>query len=100
MRPMNQILETNSENKSVKQHWPACVGMEEAAALFGWPGYYLPFLVKSGHLKPLGRPSQNGRKWFATVELAQHGRDRDWLDKAMRIVGKRIQEMNEKQRNE
>jgi hypothetical protein len=35
---------------------PACVGMEEAAAIFGWPNYYLPFLVRAGHLKPLGKP--------------------------------------------
>jgi hypothetical protein len=72
--------------------------MEDAAVLFGWPAYYLPFLMKTGHLKPLGKPSQNGRKWFATVELEQCSRNRDWLDKAMRIVGKRIQERNEKQK--
>ena len=56
------------------------------------------FLMKAGHLKPLGKPSQNGRKWFATVELEQCGRNRDWLDKAMRIVSRQIREMNEKQR--
>jgi hypothetical protein len=34
-----------------------------------WPNYYLPFLVRAGHLKPLGKPAQNARKWFATVEI-------------------------------
>jgi hypothetical protein len=43
--------------------------MEEAAAIFGWPNYYLPFLVRAGHLKPLGKPAQNACKWFATVEI-------------------------------
>ena len=90
--------ETNSQSNFAKKQWPACVGMEDAAAIFGWPVYYMPFLVRSGHLKPLGKPAQNGRKWFATVELAQHSQDRDWLDKAMRIVGRQIQEMNRKQR--
>ena len=33
--------------------WPACVGMEQVAAIFGWPNYYIPFLVRAGHLKPL-----------------------------------------------
>jgi len=33
--------------------------MEEAAAIFGWPNYYLPFLVRAGHLKLLGKPMQN-----------------------------------------
>src|SRR5208282_6803177 len=48
---------------------PACVGMEEAAGIFGWPLYYMPFLVRAGHLKPLGKPAQNARKWFATIEI-------------------------------
>jgi hypothetical protein len=72
--------------------------MEEAAAFFGWPAYYLPFLVRAGHLKPLGKPAQNARKWFATVELERLSQDADWLDKAIRIVEKRIQEMNIKQK--
>ena len=84
-----------------KQHngsRPACVSMEEAAAIFGWPNYYLPFLVRAGHLKPLGKPQQNARKWFATVEIERMSCDPDWLEKAVRIVEKQIQEMNRKQR--
>ena len=80
------------------QHRPACVGMEDAAAMFGWPNYYLPFLIRAGHLKPLGKPAQNARKWFATVELERMACDPDWLDKAIRIVEKQIQSMNNKQR--
>ena len=78
---------------------PACVGMEAAAVIFGWPEYYLPFLVRAGHLKPLGKPAQNARKWFATVEIDRLSGDLVWLDKAIRIVEKQIQEMNQKQRN-
>ena len=77
---------------------PACVGMEEAADIFGWPNYYMPFLVRAGHLKPLGKPPQNARKWFATVEIERMSCDPEWLDKAVRIVEKQIQEMNKKQR--
>ena len=71
--------------------------MEEAAQILGWPAYYLSFLVQAGHLKPLGKPAQNSRKWFATVELERLSRDVDWLDKAIRIVEKRIQNINRKQ---
>lgn len=78
---------------------PACVSMEAAAAMFGWPNYYLPFLVRAGHLKPLGKPAQNARKWFATVEIERMASDPDWLDKAIRIVEKQIQVMNKKQRS-
>lgn len=77
---------------------PACVGMEEAAAMLGWPEYYMPFLVSAGHIKPLGKPAQNARKWFATVEIERMGCDPDWLDKAIRIVEKQIQEMNKKRK--
>jgi hypothetical protein len=60
--------------------------------------YYMPFLVRAGHLKPLGKPAQNARKWFATVEIERMSCDPIWLDKAIRIVEKQIQEMNQKQR--
>jgi hypothetical protein len=85
-------------DKQVQGNRPACVSMEAAAAIFGWPNYYLPFLVRAGHLKPLGKPAQNARKWFATVEIERMSQDPDWLDKAVRIVEKQIQEMNQKQR--
>jgi hypothetical protein len=44
---------------------------ESSNDIFGWPNYYLPFLVRAGHLKPLGKPVQNARKWLATVEIEQ-----------------------------
>jgi hypothetical protein len=74
--------------------------MEVAAAIFGLPQYYLPFLVKAEHLKPLGKPAQNSRKWFATVEIERLSCDRVWLDKAIRIVEKKTHEMNKKQQGE
>jgi hypothetical protein len=87
------MTETSLQNKR-----PACVSMEEAAKIFGWPYYYLPFLMRAGHLKPLGKPAQNARKWFATVEVERMSQDPVWLDRAIRIVEKQIQEMNRKQR--
>jgi hypothetical protein len=54
--------------------------------------------VRAGNLKPLGKPAQNARKWFATVEIERMSHDPVWLDKAIRIVEKQIQEMNWKQR--
>ncbi len=78
--------------------WPACIDADEAAKLFGWPAYFMPLLMRAGHLKPLGKPSQNSRKWFATVELERLSRDAAWLDKAVRIVEKHVQNMNQRQR--
>ncbi len=91
---MNWSTTVEHSSRPTPRPRAACLGMEEAATLFGWPAYYLPFLVREGHLKPLGKPSQNSRKWFATVELERLSMDAAWLDKAIRIVEKRIQEMN------
>ena len=66
-------------DKQNRETRPACVSMEVAAAIFGWPNYYLPFLVRAGHLKPLGKPAQKARKWFAIVEIERLSQDPDWL---------------------
>jgi hypothetical protein len=57
-------------------------------------------VVRVGHLKPLGRPLQNARKWFATCDLERLSRDPVWLDKAIRIVERHVQESNRKQRGQ
>jgi hypothetical protein len=38
---MNQIMETNFQINLAKKQWPACAGVENAAAIFGWPVYYI-----------------------------------------------------------
>lgn len=70
---------------------------EAAARFLGWPPYFMPFLARVGHLKPLGKPAQNARKWYATVELERLSRDPAWLDKAIRIVDRLVREANGKQ---
>jgi hypothetical protein len=86
----------NEQSKSPQ--WPACVGVDEAAKIFGWPLYFFPVLMRVGHLKPLGKPIQNARKWFATCELQRLAHDPEWLDKAIRIVEKHVRDANRKQR--
>ena len=78
--------------------WPACIGVEEAARILGWPVYFFPVLVRTGHLKPLGKPAQNSRKWFATAEIERLSQDVVWLDKAVRLVEKHVRDLNAKQR--
>ena len=78
------------------QWWPASLCAEDAARFLGWPTYFLTLLVRAGHIKPLGKPSQNSRKWYATVELERLGRDPEWLDKAIRIVERRVLATNVK----
>src|SRR5262245_59749895 len=55
--PMNNTTQIqHSHNHS---NWPACIGVEEASKILGWPPYFFPILVRTGHLKPLGKPMQN-----------------------------------------
>ena len=56
-------------------------------------------LVRTGHLKPLGKPAQNSRKWFARVEIERLGFDLAWLDKAVRLAEKHVRDLNLKQRS-
>ena len=85
-------------NQQFMRTWPACVGVDEASKIFGWPPYFFPLLIRAGHLKPLGKPAQNGRKWFATVELERLSQDKEWLDKAVRIVEKYVHDANLRQK--
>ena len=44
-----------TREKQIQVGRPACVGMETAAAMFGWPDYYLPFLIRAGTSKARGQ---------------------------------------------
>jgi hypothetical protein len=77
---------------------PACLDAEAAARFFGWPAYFMLLLARAGHLKPLGKPAQNARKWYATVELERLSRDLAWLEKAIRIVDRLVRQANGKQK--
>jgi hypothetical protein len=47
---------------------------------------FIPVLMRAGHVKPLGRPMQNARNWFATCELERLGNDMAWVDKTIRTL--------------
>lgn len=46
----------------------------------------VPILVGARLLKPLGNPTQNGIKLFATSELLELVKDRAWLVKATNVL--------------
>jgi hypothetical protein len=88
---------TQNQHFQGQSNWPACLGVEELSKLFGWPLYFFPLLLRARHLKPLGKPAQNGRKWFARVEIERLSCDMAWLDKAIRIVETHVHDANLKQ---
>lgn len=96
---MNNTRDTTAIQQSQHQsNWPACIGVEEASKILGFPTYFFPVLVRHGHLKPLGKPAQNSRKWFARVEIERLSADLVWLDKAVRLAEKHVRDLNLKQR--
>ena len=89
---MNQPGTTNH------QPLPACLSTEDAARFLGFPPYFMPVLARTGHLKPLGKPAQNSRKWYARIELERVSCDPVWLDKAVRLMEKHVRDANLRQR--
>jgi len=96
---MNQYSSIQHQTETPnRKKYAVCVGVEEASSFFGWPMYFFPVLVSAGHLKPLGKPVQNSRKWFAMSELERLASDVQWLDKAVRIVEQKVHCVNARKR--
>ena len=59
--------------------WPARLTAEEVACVLNCQPHDIPVLVKVKLLKPLGNPAANGSKFFATADVLEHSKDRNWL---------------------
>jgi hypothetical protein len=62
--------------------YPARLKAEEAGWLLGFLPHEITILMSEGLLKPLGRPPQNGPKYFSTATLEELRRDPKWLSRA------------------
>jgi hypothetical protein len=76
---------------------PGRIDSAGAAEILGFNEDSIPLLISAGHLKPLGNPSQNSRKYFATCELVGLAQDRKWLHEATKIVGRYMREKSRRQ---
>ena len=75
---------------------PGRLDVEQTAALLGFQLYEIPLLVRAKLLHPLGKPSQNSRKFFAACDVQERMQNRQWLDTATKVVPKLIQQANGK----
>ena len=73
---------------------PARLDVDQAAEVLGFLKHEISVLLSAGLLRPLGKPAQNGHKFFCTTEILELSQNRDWLDKATRAVAKHWQERN------
>ena len=65
---------------------PARLNGEQTADLLGFENDDLALLARAGLLVPLGNPTANAVKYYATVDVAAFSEDRDRLDQATAII--------------
>ena len=73
---------------------PARLNREEAAHYLGFTPDHITILIRTGLLKPLGRPEPGGDKYFATVKLAELRQDVKWLGQATLAVSQHWKDKN------
>ena len=85
---MNQV-----EFLSLRQ-LPARVNSEQAGWLIGCQPHDIPVLVAAKLVKPLGNPPQNGSKFFATADLLESIKERNWLGRVSATIYQHWQKKN------
>jgi len=73
---------------------PAKLTSEEAAWYLGFLAHELPMLTAAGLLKPLGQPSENGCKFFSSIDLEKLKHDSLWLAQACDVIIKYWKDRN------
>lgn len=63
---------------------PARLTAEQAAWVLNCQPHDMPALISARLLKPLANPAPNAVKFFATAELLENMKDRNWL---VRVTG-------------
>jgi len=58
---------------------PARLNAEQTAWVLNCQPHDIPALVSAKLIKPLGNPPANGIKFFATADLLEACKDRNWL---------------------
>jgi len=65
---------------------PARLTVEQVSWLIGCGEDDVPIIVAAKLLKPLGNPAPNAIKYYATVELLELTKDRNWLSRATLVI--------------
>lgn len=75
---------------------PVRLTAEQAGWVLNCQSHDIPALIHSRLLKPLGNPSANGTKYFATADLLETAKDRAWLVKMTTAINTHWQKQNAK----
>ena len=77
---------------------PARLTAEQAAWVLNCGPHDIPALVAARLLKPLGNPPPNGIKFFATGDVLENIKDRNWLVRVSVTIQQHWQKKNARQK--
>src|ERR1700722_1811060 len=77
---------------------PLRLNAEQTGWVLNCQPHDIPALIHSRLLKPLGNPSPNGTKYFATADILELAKDRPWLVKMTTAINQHWQKQNGKKR--
>ena len=78
---------------------PVRLTAEQAGWVLNCQPHDIPALIHARLLKPLGNPSANGAKFFATADLLEIAKDRSWLVKMTTAIHMHWQKQNATKRH-
>jgi hypothetical protein len=79
---------------------PARLTAEQAGWVLNCQPHDIPALISARLLKPLGNPSQNSIKYFATADVLEITKDRAWLVKVTNTICQHWQHQNARKKNQ
>jgi hypothetical protein len=77
---------------------PGRLTAEQTAWVLNCQLHDIPTLMATKLLKPLGNPAANSIKYFATVDVLEHAKDRGWLARMTQTIYRHRQDQNAKAR--
>lgn len=89
------IARENAEFLNLRR-LPACLNVQQVAALLGRHEEQVYIIIHGGLLKPLGNPQRGSVKLFPANYILELLGDRVWLEKVQRMVSRRHAEKSEK----
>ena len=78
---------------------PARLTAEQAAWVINCQPHDIPALVAAKLIKPLGNPPANGIKFFATADVLESCKDRNWLVRVSATIYQHWQKKNATRRS-
>ena len=78
---------------------PARLTAEQTAWALNCQSHDVPVLVSARLLKPLGNPAANSIKFYATADVLELSKDRNWLVRATHAINQHWHNKNARKNN-